>query len=73
MPCTALSAHRANVGPSDRTCRLAFGLNAPRKALTLRVVSTGENQTKPCERISKQAGFSPHAGVAGKSYRCYEL
>jgi hypothetical protein len=52
---------------------LAFGLNAPRKALTLRVVSTGENQTKPCERISKQAGFSPHAGVAGKSYRCYEL
>ncbi len=76
MPCTALSAHRPKrrtVGPPNRTYRLAFGPNAGRKALTLQAVPTSDNQTKPGERISKQAGFSPHAGVAGKSCGCYEL
>jgi len=49
------------------TYRLAFGLNAGRKALTLQAVPTSDNSAKSSELVSKQSGFSLHAGVACKS------
>ncbi len=44
--------------------RLAFGPNAGRKALTLKTVPATERPPKPNELVSRQAGFSLHAGVA---------
>jgi len=49
------------------TYRLAFGPNAGRKALTLQTVPARDSQRKPNELVSRQAGFSLHAGVACKS------
>ncbi len=49
------------------TYRLAFGPNAGRKALTLQAVPTSDNRAKSSELVSKQSGFSLHAGVACKS------
>jgi hypothetical protein len=49
------------------TYRLAFGPNQGKKALTLQAVPSKENRMKVSERVSKQAGFSLHAGVACKS------
>jgi hypothetical protein len=49
------------------TYRLAFGLNAGTKALTLQAVPTSDNKAKSSELVSKQSGFSLHAGVACKS------
>jgi hypothetical protein len=48
------------------TYRLAFGQNAGKKALTLQTVPVRDQQAKPNELVSKQAGFSLHAGVACK-------
>jgi len=49
------------------TYRLAFGPNAGKKALTLQAVPVSDGQARPTELVSKQADFSLHAGVAGKS------
>ena len=49
------------------TYRLAFGPNAGSKALTLQAVPTSDNRAKSSELVSKQSGFSLHAGVACKS------
>lgn len=49
------------------TYRLAFGPNAGRKASTLQTVPASDKQAKPHELVSRQAGFSLHAGVACKS------
>ena len=49
------------------TYRLAFGQNAGRKALTLQAIPTSDNNAKSSDLVSKQAGFSLHAGVACKS------
>jgi hypothetical protein len=49
------------------TYRLAFGPNAGKKALTLQAVPVSDGQARPTELVSKQAGFSLHAGVACKS------
>jgi|TARA_B110000503_G_scaffold110558_1_gene165447 hypothetical protein len=49
------------------TYRLAFGTNAGKKALTLQAVPTNDYRAKSSELVSKQAGFSLHAGVACKS------
>jgi hypothetical protein len=49
------------------TYRLAFGPNAGRKALTLKTVPATERPPKPNELVSRQSGFSLHAGVACKS------
>jgi hypothetical protein len=49
------------------TYRLAFGPNAGRKALTLQGVLASDKRMKPSELVSKQSGFSLHAGVACKS------
>ena len=49
------------------TYRLAFGPNAGRKALTLQAIPTSDNRAKSSELVSKQSGFSLHAGVACKS------
>ncbi len=49
------------------TYRLAFGPNQGKKALTLQAVPSKENRMKVSELVSKQAGFSLHAGVACKS------
>lgn len=57
----------ASTEASDRTCRLVFGPNAGRKALTLQGVSAGDDRAKSTDLVSRQAGFSMHAGVACKS------
>ena len=49
------------------TYRLAFGPNAGRKALTLQTVPVRTEQRKGDDLVSKQAGFSLHAGIACKS------
>ena len=49
------------------TYKLAFGTNAGKKALTLQALPTSDNRAKSSELVSKQAGFSMHAGVACKS------
>ena len=49
------------------TYRLTFGTNAGKKALTLQTVPTSDNRAKSSDLVSKQAGFSLHAGVACKS------
>ncbi len=49
------------------TYRLAFGPNQGKKALTLQAVPTSDNSAKSSELVSKQAGFSLHAGVVCKS------
>ena len=49
------------------TYRLAFGPNAGKKALTLQAISTSDNEAKSSELVSKQSGFSLHAGMACKS------
>jgi len=49
------------------TYRLAFGPNAGRKALTLQTVSVRTESRKGDDLVSKQAGFSLHAGIACKS------
>jgi len=59
-------AMNAIVGASI-TYRLAFGPNAGKKALTLQTVPARDKQTKPHELVSRQGGFSLHAGVACKS------
>ena len=59
-------AMRGIIGASI-TYRLAFGPNAGRKALTLQAVLTNNDQKKTSELVSKQSGFSLHAGVACKS------
>jgi hypothetical protein len=52
---------------ASTTYRLAFGPNAGKKALTLQAVPVSDGQARPTELVSKQAGFSLHAGVACKS------
>ncbi len=59
-------AMNAIVGASI-TYRLAFGPNAGTKALTLQTVPATDKQTKPNELVSRQSGFSLHAGVASKA------
>jgi len=49
------------------TYRLAFGPNVGKKALTLQAVPVSDGQARSIELVSKQAGFSLHAGVACKS------
>ena len=49
------------------TYRLAFGPNAGKKALTLQTVPASTRDTKPNQLVSRQSGFSLHAGVACKS------
>ena len=49
------------------TYRLAFGSNAGKKALTLQAVPVNSDRKKASELVSKQSGFSLHAGVACKS------
>jgi hypothetical protein len=49
------------------TYRLAFGPNAGRKALTLQTVPVRTESRKGDDLVSKQAGFSLHAGIACKS------
>jgi hypothetical protein len=51
------------------TYRLAFGPNQGKKALTLQAVPSREHRMKASELVSKQAGFSLHAGVACKSHQ----
>jgi hypothetical protein len=46
---------------------LAFGRNVGKKALTLQAVPVGDGQARSTDLVSKQAGFSLHAGVACKS------
>ena len=55
------------------TYRLAFGPNAGKKAVTLQTVPTSDNRAKTSELVSKQAGFSVHAGVACKSHQRKKL
>ena len=47
--------------------RLAFGPNAGRKALTLQTVPFRNESRKGDDLVTKQAGFSLHAGIACKS------
>ncbi len=49
------------------TYRLAFGPNIGKKALTLQTVPSSGDRKKSSKWVSKQAGFSLHAGVACKS------
>ena len=49
------------------TYRLAFGPIAGREALTLQAIPTSDDKAKSSELVSKQSGFSLHAGVACKS------
>jgi len=49
------------------TYRLAFGPNAGKKALTLRTVPANTSETKSNGLVSRQGGFSLHAGAACKS------
>jgi len=49
------------------TYRLAFGPNAGRKALTLQTVPVRTEQRKADDLVTKQAGFSLHAGIACKA------
>jgi len=49
------------------TYRLAFGPNAGRKALTLQAIPGSDSRQQSSELVSKQSGFSLHAGVACKS------
>ena len=49
------------------TYRLAFGPNAGRKALTLQTVPVRTEPNKGSDLVTKQAGFSLHAGIACKS------
>ncbi len=53
--------------------RLAFGPNAGRKALTLQAVPVGDTRQKSSDLVSKQSGFSLHAGVACKSHQRKKL
>ena len=46
------------------TYRLAFGPNAGRKTLTLQTVPVRNESRKGDDLVSKQAGFSLHAGIA---------
>jgi len=58
----------ASTEASDRTYRLALGPDAGRKALTLQMVPAADDKTtQPNELVSRQGGFSLHAGVACKS------
>ena len=49
------------------TYRLAFGPHAGKKVLTLQAVPVSSHRKKASELVSKQSGFSLHAGVACKS------
>ena len=49
------------------TYRMAFGPNAGRKALTLQTVPVRTEQRRGDDLVTKQAGFSLHAGIACKS------
>ncbi|XOV85809.1 MAG: transposase [Pseudomonadota bacterium] len=49
------------------TYRLAFGPNAGRKALTLQTVPVRTEPRKRDDLVTKQSGFSLHAGIACKS------
>ena len=55
------------------TYRLAFGPNAGRKALTLQTVPVRTEQIKGDDLVTKQAGFSLHAGIACKSHQRKKL
>ena len=55
------------------TYRLAFGSNQGKKALTLQAVPTSDNSAKSSDLVSKQAGFSLHAGVVCKSHQRKKL
>ena len=55
------------------TYRLAFGPNAGRKALTLQTVPVRTEQRKGDDLVTKQAGFSLHAGIACKSHQRKKL
>jgi hypothetical protein len=55
------------------TYRLTFGPNAGRKALTLQTVPVRTESRKGEDLVSKQAGFSLHAGIACKSHQRKKL
>ncbi|MBO6558763.1 MAG: transposase [Pseudomonadales bacterium] len=55
------------------TYRLAFGANAGKKVLTLQTVPTRDSRANPSELVTKQSGFSLHAGVACKSHQRKKL
>jgi len=55
------------------TYRLAFGPNAGRKALTLQTVPVRTESRKGSDLVTKQAGFSLHAGIACKSHQRKKL
>ena len=55
------------------TYRLAFGPNAGRKALTLQTVPVRTEQRKGDDLVTRQAGFSLHAGIACKSHQRKKL
>ena len=55
------------------TYRLAFGPNAGRKALTLQTVPVRTEPRKGSDLVTKQAGFSLHAGIACKSHQRKKL
>jgi hypothetical protein len=53
--------------------RLAFGPNAGRRAVTLQTVPVRTEPRKGGDLVTKQAGFSLHAGIACKSYQRKKL
>ena len=53
----------ASIVGASISYRLAFGPNAGRKALTLQTIATSDN-TEKNDLVSRQSGFSLHAGVA---------
>ena len=52
---------------------MPFGPNAGRKALTLQTVPVRTEQIKGDDLVTKQAGFSLHAGIACKSHQRKKL
>ena len=55
------------------TYRLAFGPSAGRKALTLQTVPVRIEQRRGDDLVTKQAGFSLHAGISCKSHQRKKL
>ncbi len=63
----------ASTEASDRSYRVAFGPNAGRKALTLQTIPATTTPSTLGESVSKQAGFSLHAGTACKPNQTKKL
>ena len=67
------SSEASLVRHSGRSYRLAFGPNAWRKALTLQTIPATTTPPTPGELVSKQAGFSMHAGTTCKPTQTKKL